>query len=128
MHVPEVERIAKGKTRTPFEFGVKLSIATTHRKRLTVGMRKGIAITLKAVTHRRSPIDPLIGHMKMDERLGRNSLKEALDDALHALRCGVGLPRSAPRPPHHATAPAASPRVEAETSWLPQGHLKSISF
>jgi IS5 family transposase len=33
---------------------------------------------------------PNIGHMKIDGRLGRNPLKGALGDALHAVLCGAG--------------------------------------
>ena len=34
MHAPEVVRIGKGKAHRPYEFGVKVSIATTlHRSR-----------------------------------------------------------------------------------------------
>jgi IS5 family transposase len=36
---PEVECISKGKTRQAYEFGVKVTVATTHRERLVVGMR-----------------------------------------------------------------------------------------
>jgi IS5 family transposase len=39
---------------------------------------------------RRSAIEPTIGHMKTDGRLGRNWLKGALGDALHAVLCGAG--------------------------------------
>ena len=39
LHVPEVECISKGKARTPYEFGVKVSIATTLKEGLVVGMR-----------------------------------------------------------------------------------------
>ena len=39
LHAPEVECIAKGKAGTPYEFGVKVSIATTAREGLVVGMR-----------------------------------------------------------------------------------------
>ncbi|WP_295994068.1 IS5 family transposase [Rugamonas sp.] len=39
LHAPKAECIAKGKTRQPYEFGVKVSIATTHREGLVVGMR-----------------------------------------------------------------------------------------
>ena len=39
VHAPEVECINKGKTRTPYEFGVKVSIATTLKQGLLVGMR-----------------------------------------------------------------------------------------
>lgn len=39
LHAPEVECISKGKARTPYEFGVKVTIATTLREGLVVGMR-----------------------------------------------------------------------------------------
>lgn len=39
LHSPEVECISKGKARTPYEFGVKVSIATTLKENLVVGMR-----------------------------------------------------------------------------------------
>ncbi|MEZ5720011.1 MAG: IS5 family transposase [Burkholderiaceae bacterium] len=144
LHAPEVECISKGKARTPYEFGVKVSIATTLKEGLVVGMRsmpgnpydghtlaetleqvgiltgtdkppataivdkgyrgvqvegvrilmsgqkRGITKTLKAMIKRRSAIEPAIGHMKMDGRLGRNPLKGALGDALHAVMCGAG--------------------------------------
>ena len=142
LHAPEVECISKGKARTPYEFGVKVSIATTLKEGLVVGMRsmpgnpydghtlaetieqvgiladrapttvivdkgyqgveidgvrilrsgqkRGVTRTLKAMIKRRSAIEPTIGHMKMDGRLGRNPLKGALGDALHAVLCGAG--------------------------------------
>ena len=144
LHAPEVECISKGKARTPYEFGVKVSIATTLKEGLVVGMRsmpgnpydghtlaqtleqvgiltgtdrppataivdrgyrgvklegvrilmsgqkRGITRTLKAMIKRRSAIEPAIGHMKMDGRLGRNPLKGALGDAIHAVMCGAG--------------------------------------
>ncbi len=142
LHAPEVECISKGKARTPYEFGVKVSIATTLKEGLVVGMRsmpgnpydghtlaetleqvgilaerkpttaivdkgyrgveiegvrilrsgqkRGITRTLRDMIHRRSAIEPTIGHMKMDGRLGRNPLKGALGDALHAVMCGAG--------------------------------------
>lgn len=39
LHAPEVECIAKGKARTPYEFGVKVSIVTTLKEGLVVGAR-----------------------------------------------------------------------------------------
>jgi transposase, IS5 family len=39
LHAPEVERIAQGKARTPYEFGVKTSVAVTAKEGLVVGMR-----------------------------------------------------------------------------------------
>lgn len=142
LHAPEVECISKGKARTPYEFGVKVSIATTLKEHIIVGMRsmpgnpydghtlaetleqvsiltnrspktvivdkgyqgvdipnvrilrsgqkRGITRSLKAMIKRRSAIEPIIGHMKMDGRLDRNPLKGALGDALHAVLCGAG--------------------------------------
>ena len=39
MHAPEVECLAKGKARQPYEFGVKVSVAVTHKSGLIVGAR-----------------------------------------------------------------------------------------
>ena len=141
-HAPEVECIAKGKARTPYEFGVKVTIATTLKEGFVVGMRsmpgnpydghtlaetieqvsilaertpktvivdrgyrgvelegvqilrsgqkRGITRSLHRMIKRRSAIEPTIGHMKSDGRLGRNPLKGALGDALHAVLCGAG--------------------------------------
>jgi len=142
LHAPEVECIAKGKARTPYEFGVKVTLATTLKEGVVVGcrsmpgnpydghtlqetleqvsiltnhapktaivdkgyrgvevpnvqilrsgQRRGITKTLSAMIKRRSAIEPTIGHMKMDGRLGRNPLKGAIGDALHAVLCGAG--------------------------------------
>jgi IS5 family transposase len=38
LHAPEVECISKGKSRAPYEFGVKVSIVTTHKEGLVIGM------------------------------------------------------------------------------------------
>ncbi len=39
LHAPEVECVVKGKARTPYEFGVKVSVAVTAKEGLVVGMR-----------------------------------------------------------------------------------------
>ena len=39
---------------------------------LRSGQKRGITRTLKAMIKRRSAIEPAIGQMKMDGRLGRN--------------------------------------------------------
>lgn len=39
LHAPEVECISKGKARHKYEFGVKVTVATTHKEGLVVGMR-----------------------------------------------------------------------------------------
>lgn len=142
LHAPEVECISKGKARQPYEFGVKVTVATTHKEGLVVGMRtmpgnpydghtlseaveqvsiltnhlpnavfadkgyrgvdvtgvtiwrsgqkRGVTQAIKKAIHRRSAIEPAIGHMKNDGRLRRNWLKGCLGDALHAVLCGAG--------------------------------------
>jgi len=39
LHAPEVECISKGKARNPYEFGVKVNLAVTHKQGLMVGAR-----------------------------------------------------------------------------------------
>ncbi len=39
LHAPEVECISKGKARTPYEFGVKVTLATTLKEGVVVGCR-----------------------------------------------------------------------------------------
>ncbi len=39
LHAPEVECISKGKARNPYEFGVKVTLATTLKEGLVEGMR-----------------------------------------------------------------------------------------
>ena len=39
---------------------------------------------------RRQAIEPHIGHMKSDGKLGRNHLAGILGDKLHVLLCGIG--------------------------------------
>lgn len=142
LHAPEVECLAKGKARTPYEFGVKVSLAVTAKEGLVVGMRsmpgspydghtvdsqlEQVAILsgevpkivladrgyrgvepasgarllishtrrlpkrLKKLLKRRQVVEPMIGHMKADGLLGKNWLKGAEGDALHALLCGAG--------------------------------------
>lgn len=142
LHAPEVECISKGKARTPYEFGVKVAIATTLKEGFVVGARsmpgnpydghtlaetleqaailsdstihtavvdrgykgvevpgvrilrsgqkRGVTRTLKAMIKRRSAIEPVIGHMKSDGKLGRNWLKGRAGDAIHAVLCGAG--------------------------------------
>jgi IS5 family transposase len=40
LHAPEVECIGKGKARKPYEFGVKVSVAITHKQGLMVGTKR----------------------------------------------------------------------------------------
>ena len=57
---------------------------------LLSGQKRGITRALKAMIRRRSAIESVIGHMKMDGRLARNPLKGAMGDALHVVMCSAG--------------------------------------
>ena len=142
LHAPEVECIAKGKAHKKYEFGVKVSVATTNRDNFVVGMlaepgnpydghtlgraieqvqritgclversfvdrgyrghnikdpqvlisgrRQGMTPQMKKELKRRSAVEPVIGHMKTDGKLGRNYLLGTLGDTINALLCGAG--------------------------------------
>jgi IS5 family transposase len=147
LHTPEVEALSKGKARKPYEFGVKASIAVTHRSGLVIGARtfagnpydghllsaqleqtnillegvgkspKQVVVDLgfrgvdddnpeveiihrgryKSLTKqqrkwlkRRQAIEPVIGHLKSDNRMDRCWLQGPLGDALHAVLCAAG--------------------------------------
>lgn len=142
VHAPEVECIGKGKVRHPYEFGVKVSVAVTHKEGLVVGMKRlpgnpydghsladalkqvgelsgrmpkavfvdkgyrgveiadteiwrsgqkrGVTASIRKAIRRRSMVEPMIGHMKSEGRLGRNWLQGTEGDAIHALLCGAG--------------------------------------
>jgi IS5 family transposase len=52
--------------------------------------RRGLTPTIKRELRRRSAIEPMIGHMKTDGRLGRNYLLGVAGDAMNALLVGAG--------------------------------------
>lgn len=54
------------------------------------GQKKGLTKWLKSQMKRRQAIEPHIGHMKNDGKLGRNYLKGPLGDCLNAVLCGIG--------------------------------------
>ena len=149
LHAPEVECIGKGKVHRPYEFGVKVSVATTlkhckggqfvtHVKALpgnpydghtlaTVipdmealvgntiariladkgyrghnappdykfrvflsGQKRGVTPTIKREFRRRSAVEPVIGHLKAEHRMGRNYLWFRRGDANNAVLAAAG--------------------------------------
>jgi transposase, IS5 family len=54
------------------------------------GRRRGLTPTMRRELRRRSAIEAMIGHMKLDGKLARNHLAGAVGDAIHALLCGAG--------------------------------------
>ncbi len=92
-HAPEVECISKGKSRTPYEFGVKVGIATKLQGNLIVGARSfpgnpydGHTLNEQVV----QAIEPVIGHLKADHRMNRCHLKGADGNSLHVVLCAAG--------------------------------------
>jgi transposase, IS5 family len=149
LHAQEVECIGKGKAHRPYEFGVKVSVATTqshakggqfvtHVKALpgnpydghtlkTVipdmealvgntieriladkgyrghnappdykfrvfisGQKRGVTPKIKRELRRRSAIEPVIGHLKAEHRMGRNYLWFRHGDANNAVLAAAG--------------------------------------
>jgi IS5 family transposase len=149
LHAPEVECIGKGKAHRPYEFGVKVSVATTlkhckggqfvtHVKALpgnpydghtlaTVipdmealvgntiariladkgyrghnappdykfrvflsGQKRGVTPQIKRELRRRSAVEPVIGHLKAEHRMGRNYLWFRRGDASNAVLAAAG--------------------------------------
>jgi len=144
LHAPEVECIGKGKAHRPYEFGVKVSVATpvkhsaggqfvTHVAALpgnpydghtlakvipaiealvgnvldrivadagyrghnappdykfkvyTAGQKRRVTEQVKRDFKRRAAIEPVIGHLKDDHRMGRNYLAHSSGDAINAV-------------------------------------------
>jgi transposase, IS5 family len=149
LHAPEVECIGKGKPHRPYEFGVKVSVATTlshakggqfvaHVKALpgnpydghtlatvipdmeaivgntieriladkgyrghnapldykfrvfTSGQKRWMTPKIKRELRRRSAVEPVIGHLKSEHRMGRNYLWHRQGDASNAVLAAVG--------------------------------------
>jgi transposase, IS5 family len=62
-----------------------------HKERVFLsGQRRGLTPTVKRELRRRSAIEPMIGHMKMDGRLDRNYLLGSDGDAINALLAAAG--------------------------------------
>jgi IS5 family transposase len=128
LHAPEVECIGKGKAHKPYEFGVKVSVATplnrcrggqfvAHVKALpgnpydghtlaavlpdnapkhqrfkvyVAGQRRGLTAAIKRAFRRRSAVEPTIGHLKNEHRMGRNYLAGRAGDAANAVLAAAG--------------------------------------
>jgi len=149
LHAPEVECIGKGKAHKPYEFGVKVSVATPLRhsrggqfvahvaalpgnpydghtlatvipamqaiigntldrviadagyrghnaapeyqfKVYTAGQKRRTTPQIKRDMRRRAAVEPVIGHLKEDHRMGRNYLAHSSGDAINAVLAAVG--------------------------------------
>ncbi|MGY4601301.1 hypothetical protein ACVWXL_009047 [Bradyrhizobium sp. GM22.5] len=149
LHAPEVECIGKGKAHRPYEFGVKVSVATTisrvkggqfvthvkalpgnpydghtlatvipdmeamvgntiariladkgyrghnappdHKFRVFIsGQKRGMTPKTKRELRRRAAVEPVIGHLKAEHRMGRNYLWFRQGDATNAVLAAAG--------------------------------------
>ena len=64
-----------------------------HRKKLRVfmsGQKRGVTAAIKKELKRRSVVEPLIGHLKNEGRLGRNYLHGSLGDHINVLMVAAG--------------------------------------
>jgi IS5 family transposase len=91
LYDPEVECISKGKARTPYEFGVKVTMTTALKEGLVVGMRSmpGNPWDGHTLDETIEQVSILI-HIKTDGKLSRNPIKAVLGHVLHADMCGAG--------------------------------------
>ena len=63
----------------------------THRfKVYTAGQKRGMTEHIKRQMRRRSAVEPVIGHLKEDHRMGRNHLAGITGDAVNAVLAAVG--------------------------------------
>ena len=149
LHAPEVECIGKGKPHKPYEFGVKVSVATTLKhskggqfvahvqalpgnpydghtlaavipaieqlvgntierlhadagyrghnappeykfKIYTSRQKRRVTPLIKREMRRRSAVEPVIGHLKDEHRMGRNYLAHRSGDFNNAVLAAVG--------------------------------------
>lgn len=76
------------------------------------GQKRGMTTRLKKMMKRRQAIEPHIGHMKSEGKLGRNYLKGKLGDQMNALLVGIG---------HNLRLILATLRKEKENFYLSTG-------
>jgi IS5 family transposase len=100
LHAPEVECVSKGKARQPYEFGVKVGIATTEKGNLIVGARA-------------FPGNPYDGH----------TLAEQIEQATILMQDVKGAPK-----PHTAIVDLGYRGVEVPgVEIIHRGRIKSLS-
>lgn len=63
----------------------------THRFRVyTQGQKRGVSPALKKQMKRRAAIEPVIGHVKNEHRMGRNFLAHTKGDRINAVLAAAG--------------------------------------
>ena len=63
----------------------------THKFRVFIsGQRRRVTEQIKRELRRRSAVEPVIGHLKADHRMGRNNLAHTAGDAANAVLAAAG--------------------------------------
>jgi IS5 family transposase len=63
----------------------------SHKMRVyTSGQKRGVTSEIKKVMRRRAAVESVIGHMKLEHRMGRNYLAHAAGDVINAVLAAAG--------------------------------------
>ena len=54
------------------------------------GQKRGLSPAIKRAFRRRAAVEPVIGHLKNEHRMGRNHLAHSAGDAINAVLAAVG--------------------------------------
>ena len=54
------------------------------------GQKRGLSPAIKRALRRRAAVEPVIGHLKSEHRMGRNHLAHSAGDAINAVLAAVG--------------------------------------
>ena len=66
-------------------------MSLTHRFKVYIsGQKRRVTESIKRELRRRAAVEPVIGHMKAEHRMGRNYLAHATGDAINAVLAAVG--------------------------------------
>ncbi|MGY3362777.1 hypothetical protein ACVWZK_009440 [Bradyrhizobium sp. GM0.4] len=86
LHAPEVECIGKGKAHRSGH-----NAPPDYRFRVfTSGQKRRVTPKIKRELRRRSAVEPVIGHLKSEHRMGRNYLWHPQGDATNAVLAAAG--------------------------------------
>jgi transposase, IS5 family len=91
--LPEIEsQIGVNLTRIVADAGYKGHNAPEKHKLkvFTSGQKRGVTDSIKKALRRRAAVEPVIGHLKSDHRMGRNYLARRSGDAINAVLAAVG--------------------------------------
>ena len=91
--LPDIENtIGAGLERIVTDAGYKGHNAPKHQrfKVYVAGQKRGLTTAIKRAFRRRSAVEPTIGHLKNEHRMGRNHLAGRAGDAANAVLAAAG--------------------------------------